>query len=125
MRYIKYGFLAALAVVLIAVALANRSIVTLRLFPDELTEWTGIGASVSLPLFLVIFGGIVAGLLIGFVWEWLREMKFRGAASAAQRETQVLKREITHLRAGKASDGTRPGNAGGEDILALLENGTK
>ena len=36
----------------------------------------------ELPLFLVIFGGIVAGLLIGFVWEWFREHKHRVALPA-------------------------------------------
>ncbi len=38
MRYLKYLFLALLAVVLLTVSLANRGMVTLRLLPEELGE---------------------------------------------------------------------------------------
>ena len=62
MRYIRYAFLAALAVVLVTVAVANRTPVELRLLSDTLAGLIGVNATVTLPLFLVIFGGIVAGL---------------------------------------------------------------
>lgn len=81
MRYIRYAFLASLAIVLISVAMANRATVTLQLLPDQLAELSGLTHSIELPLFIVIFGGIVAGLLIGFVWEWLREFRHRATAS--------------------------------------------
>ncbi|HAV08869.1 MAG TPA: DUF1049 domain-containing protein, partial [Rhodobacteraceae bacterium] len=70
MRYLRYAFMGALALCLIAVALANRQVVGLKLLPDGLAEIAGLNPSIELPLFLVIFGGILAGLLIGFVWEW-------------------------------------------------------
>ena len=71
MRYIRYAFLAALAIVLVSIALANRGMVMLQLLPSGLADLAGMNRSIELPLFIVIFGGIVAGLLIGFVWEWL------------------------------------------------------
>ena len=49
-------------------------------------------------LFLVIFAGIVAGLLIGFVWEWLREHRFRSTAARERRERERLEREIQLTR---------------------------
>ena len=42
------------------------------------------------PLDLVIFGGVVAGVVIGFTWEWLREHKHRKAASLRGREVARL-----------------------------------
>ena len=65
MRYIRYAFLAALAIVLVAVAMANRGVVTLQLLPDQLADVSGMAYSIDLPLFVVIFGGIVAGLFFG------------------------------------------------------------
>lgn len=114
MRYIRYAFLACLAVALITVALANREMVVLRLLSDELGEVLGIGGTVELPLFLVIFGGIVAGVAIGFVWEWLREMKYRGAVTSERREKEKLRREVDRLRA--------KDEAPKDDVLALLED---
>ncbi|WP_321364733.1 LapA family protein [uncultured Celeribacter sp.] len=114
MRYIRYAFLAALAVVLVTVAIANRDMVTLNLLPADLAVLSGVSMSISLPLFVVIFGAIVAGLLIGFVWEWMREYKHRSAASTHKREKEQLAREVSKLKTDKAK------KEGGE-VLALLE----
>lgn len=115
MRTIRYLFLAALAVVLITVALANRTIVTLNLLPAELGAMIGIDFSISLPLFAVIFGAIVAGLLIGFFWEYLREYKHRSAAATHRRENEKLTREMDKMKVQKARDE-------GDEVLALLDN---
>lgn len=112
-RYIKYLFLALLAVVLITVALANRDPVTLRVLPPDLAAVAGVGWSIDLPLFMVIFGGIGAGLLIGFLWEWLREMKHRSVASTKSREVARLERELAAMRDAKGQPQ--------DEILALLE----
>ena len=114
MRYIRYAFLAALAVVLVTVALANRGTVTLNLLPADLAVLSGVSMSISLPLFVVIFGAIVAGLLIGFVWEWMREYKHRSAASTHKREKEQLAREVSKLKTDKAKKE-------GDEVLALLE----
>ena len=113
MRYIRYGFLAALAIVLVTVALANRAQVTLHLLPAELSGFLGFSWTVSLPLFIVIFAGIIAGILIGFVWEWMREYRLRAAAKAAKRERDQLAREVEKLKG--------PSPEKGDDVLALIE----
>jgi len=115
MRYLKYLFLAALGFVLITVALANRGFVSLYLLPPEISALLGLsGEPLQLPLFVVVVGGIIAGLLIGFVWEWLREMKYRGTA----RQAEKLKKEVDTLRAATPSEKTGKG----DDVLALLES---
>jgi lipopolysaccharide assembly protein A len=116
MRFLRYLFLAVLAICLLIVALANREPVTLNLLPGELATFAGANASVSLPLFLVIFGGIVAGVVIGFVWEWLREHKHRAEAVTQRREREKLEREVTRLKAAAERQT--------DDVLALLESGS-
>lgn len=113
-RALRYIFLFVLALGLITVALANRSIVTVRVLPDDLGAFLGLTWSAQMPLFLIIFGGIVAGLLIGFVWEWLREHKHRATASQKSREVSRLERELAVMR---DSSSTPPK----DEVLALLE----
>ena len=113
MRYIRYAFLAVLAIALVSVALANRGMVTLTLLPSGLSDMAGMNRSIDLPLFIVIFGGIVAGLLIGFVWEWLREHKHRAAASQRGAEVKKLERELRRTKAER--DKVKV------EVLALLE----
>ena len=116
MRYIRYAFLAILAVLLVIVALANREVVSLSLLPDGLAAMPGLGwlgGSIDLPLFLVIFTGIVAGLLIGFVWEWLREHKHRAEARQKQAEVKSLQRELKRTQAERDKDK--------DEVLALLD----
>ena len=117
MRYLKYAFLAVLALCLVTVALANRQSVTLTLLPEEMALFSGIALQIQLPLFFVVFGGIVAGLLIGFVWEWFREHRHRADAANAKREAGKLEREVRRLK--KSSKEEQ------DDVLALLEDTAK
>ena len=73
MRYVRYLCIAIFAIALIAVALANRSMVSLKLLPTEVSGWFALNPEIQVPLFIVILGSIIAGLLVGFVWEWIRE----------------------------------------------------
>lgn len=116
MRWLRWGLLGLLAILLVTVALANRSLVTVRALPPDIAAFAGFGGAVEMPLFLVIYGGIIAGLLIGFVWEWFREMKHRSAASRGRREVAKLEREVSRLRE------VKPDPA--DEVLALLERKT-
>ena len=113
MRYIRYACIATFAVALIAVALANRTIVTIKVLPDEVAGLFAVNPSVNVPLFAVIFGGIIAGLLIGFVWEWFREHAVRSEASKAGRNVRRLEREVARLKGSTEK--------GQDDVLALLD----
>jgi lipopolysaccharide assembly protein A len=112
-RWLRYLFLAALALVLVTIAMANRAPVTVRLLPEDVAAVFGVSWAAELPLFLVIFAGIVAGLLIGFLWEWFRETKHRSQASSRAREVARLERELAALRDAKGEVQ--------DDVLALLE----
>jgi len=112
-RTIRLIFLVVLGLVLVSLALANRDVVSVRLLPGNVDGFFGLSTSLQLPIYLVIYGGIVAGLLIGFVWEWIRAHRIRGEASRAKREVSKLETEVKALR------GQKKGTS--DDVLALLE----
>ena len=113
MRYIRYLCIAVFGLALVAVALANRNMVSLKVIPDEVASFFAVNPQVSLPLFLVIFIGILAGILVGFVWEWFREHDQRAAAARTAREMRRLEREVKRLKGEK--------NEGKDEVLALLD----
>jgi lipopolysaccharide assembly protein A len=112
-RYLRLLILGLLGLMLLVVALANRALVPVRLLPEDLAALTGLTWAAELPLFIVIFGGIVAGVLIGFVWEWLRETKHRTTASTKAREVARLERELAVLKDSVSVPK--------DDVLALLD----
>ena len=89
---------------------------TLRLLPEGLANLARYPAglnSITVPLFIVIFAGIIAGVLLGFVWEWLREHKHRAEAVSQRRENVRLNREFEKMRTSQRGED--------DDVLALLE----
>ena len=113
LKYLRYLVLLAIALGLLTVALANRAPVVVKALPEDLAGLVGRQWQMELPLFLVIFGGVAIGLLIGFVWEWLREHRHRATASAKTREAARLQRELAMMRDAKG--------APQDDVLALLD----
>jgi len=117
MRYIRYACIAVFAIALIAMSLANRQIVTLKVLPNEIAGLFSVNPSVELPLFVVIFIGIAIGVTVGFAWEWMREWKHRAAVTQKDREVGQLKREMRRMKKSTAQED--------DDVLALLEEPAK
>ncbi len=113
MRFIRYACIALFALALVLIALANRGMVTLRVLPDELSGFAALNPTYDLPLFVVIFGGILAGLILGFIWEWIREAGERVAAARQARELASLRAELARLK--KKDTRER------DEVLALLD----
>ena len=113
MRYVRYLCIAIFAIALVAVALANREIVALKVLPVEISGFFALNPSVQLPLFIVILGSVLLGLLLGFFWEWIREYNQRAEAARQAREMRRLERENARLRAEK--------HEGKDDVLAILD----
>jgi uncharacterized integral membrane protein len=111
LRVLKTLFWLVVAVVLVTVGLANRELVELRVLPDALAARVGFLPDLELPLFLVILGAVGIGLLIGFIWEWIREIPERAAARTTARELENLRTELRRHRETSA----------GGDLVARLE----
>ena len=113
MQILRTVFWALVALCLIVMGLANRGMVTLRALPEGLANLFGVSPDIDMPLFVVIFLGVALGLLIGFVWEWIREYHHRAEARQRKREVVLLEREVERLRAEK--------HRGKDGVMALLD----
>ncbi len=113
MRFIRYLLLGAVVAVLVVAAMANREFVTLTVLPEPLAGLVNWNFSISMPLFIVVLGGVAVGLLLGYLMEWIRESKHRSEAAKRQKQVQNLNREVTRLKAEK--------NHGKDDVLAILD----
>ncbi len=114
MAYLRYGFAALVAALLITFALANRMMVEVKLLPDTVASLLGIDYRYSLPLFLLVAVAMGAGLLLGFIWEWLREKGLRAEASRLRREQDALRSELERVE--KIAPQARK-----DDVLALVD----
>ena len=112
MRLVRTVFLIFLAIILVVVSIANSENVSLYLLPTDLSSLMGSTISINVPIFLVFFSGIFIGLIIGFVWEWLREHKFRVEANLNEKRLSRAETELSEMH---AKDNK------GDDVLTLLE----
>ena len=112
MRLVRTLFLIFLAIILVVISIANSENVSLYLLPTDLSSLIGTTISVNVPLFLVFFSGIFIGLVIGFLWEWLREHKFRVEANLNEKRLSRAETELSEMR-------TKDNK--GDDVLTLLE----
>jgi uncharacterized integral membrane protein len=87
--------LVPLAVVLVAFAVANRQTVVVSLDPFDQAH---PALAVTLPLFALILGLVIGGVLVGGVAAWLRQSKWRRAARLAEAEARELRAELDRLR---------------------------
>ena len=113
MRTIRIFFVVILAIVLILVATANRAPVTVALLPENIAAFTGWTWSLTVPTFLGLFLAMVFGVLVGLVWEWLREAHLRAESKTRAHDLARLQREVGDLR--------RTHAAPKDEVLAILD----
>jgi uncharacterized integral membrane protein len=95
--------LIVLALVLIAFAVANRQLVTVSLDPFDQADPALV---LTLPLYLVIFALLIAGVVLGGCAAWLRQSRWRARARRAEAQLRVARAQLNE-RSGAAS--TTPG----------------
>ncbi|WP_347266748.1 LapA family protein [Paracoccus sp. (in: a-proteobacteria)] len=113
MRAIRVLFIAILAAILILLASANREMVTVNLLPEGMAPFAGGQWSMTMPAFMALFLAMVFGMLVGLIWEWLRESRLRAESGRRAHELQVLQREVGDLR--------RTHAAPQDEVLAILD----
>lgn len=77
-----------LAIILIALSVANRHSVTISLDPFGGGGAAEPALSLSAPLFLVIFLALFVGVVIGGVATWISQGKWRKTARLSRREAR-------------------------------------
>ncbi len=112
MRVIKLIITVILMIGVVLLALANRAPVTVQLLPEQLQQFLPFQAEITLPLFFILIGAILVGLLLGYLIEYLRERKYRVATKVTQREKRALEHEVAELK--------KKTNTEEDEVLALL-----
>jgi uncharacterized integral membrane protein len=82
--------LAALALVLISFAIANRQVVTVSFDPFDQAD---PALALSLPLYQLIFLLLICGVLVGGCAAWLRQGKWRSRARRAEKTAALARIE--------------------------------
>lgn len=114
MRAIRVLFVVVLAAILILVATANREIITVSLLPEGLAPFAGGQWALSMPAFVAQFLAMVFGVIVGLIWEWLREARLRAESSRRAHHLAQLQREVGDLR--------RTHAAPKDEVLAILDD---
>ena len=103
--FLKALILLPLAVLVVLLAVANRAPVTLSLdpFSREAPE-----IAFTLPLFAIIFGAVMLGVIIGGVMSWLVQGKHRRAERRYKREARRLRADTARTRPASGSTALAP-----------------
>lgn len=99
LRFLKAVILLPIAILVVLLAVANRSPVTFSFDPTRAAS----DLSVTLPLYALLFMALALGVVIGGVAAWLAQRKHRSARRRQQREADRLRIEAERLRAHAAA----------------------
>lgn len=94
-RILLVVIIVPIAVVLIALAVANRMPVAFTLDPFNPGN---PGLTLQLPLFVMLFLALGVGLLLGSFATWWKQGRYRKEARAKAREVQSLMQEISQRK---------------------------
>ncbi len=84
------------AVVIIAFAVANRQAVAVSFDPFSTTA---PAYAATLPLFVVLFGALILGVIVGGFAAWLGQGKWRRRARRLEAELRAAQQEIDLVNA--------------------------
>ena len=90
-RFLIYFVLIPLAVVAIALAVANRHAVVLSFDPFNVAS---PALSITVPLFVLLFATLVIGVVVGGAAVWFRQGRWRRQARHEKGEVDRLRREV-------------------------------
>lgn len=95
-RLVGWFVLLPLCAVLVLFALANRQAVQIGF--DPLSPEHPIIQSIGVPLFVVIYGALIAGVILGGIATWMSQGPQRRDKRHWRRESQRLERELEAAR---------------------------
>ncbi len=85
-----------LAIVIVAFAVANRQAVTVSFDPFSSAA---PAYAATVPLFVIIFIALIAGVLVGGVAAWIGQAKWRRGARRLDDEVRRLRSEVDTIEA--------------------------
>ncbi len=90
MKYLSWILTVPLAIVAIVFAISNRAGATLNLWP--------LGITVEAPLFILVLGSALVGLIAGGFIAWLSAGSTRRRRREAVHRAEVAERDLDFLR---------------------------
>lgn len=104
-RFMLVAVFVPLAIVLIALAVANRGSVPFTLDPfnpgNPALTW-------QMPLFVLIFAAIAVGMVVGSLATWLKQGRYRKLARQRGQEAEILRQAAARTLAQSAPQLPRP-----------------
>jgi|SRR5579862_8589212 uncharacterized integral membrane protein len=94
-RLVRVITLIPLAAVLVGFAVANRQAVMISLDPFDSTD---PAHSLAVPLYLLVFAALIAGVMIGGAAAWIEQGKWRRARARLAAELRLIQAELAQLR---------------------------
>jgi uncharacterized integral membrane protein len=94
-KFVTALILVPLAIVVVALAVANRQTVVVSFDPFDQVH---PAFALPLPLYALVLALVIAGVVVGGVAAWLRQGKWRRAARLAQGEARELRTELDRLK---------------------------
>ena len=99
-RFVKYGVVAVIVVLLVAFAFANRHTVTLSF--DPFTTADNAAFALTTPLFAVAIGCAMLGVVAGAFATWLSQGRHRRASRQHRADATKWRAEAEKARAADA-----------------------
>lgn len=90
-RILTWVVFVPVAVVLVALAVANRHPVPFTIDPFNPGN---PGLTANLPLFVYMFAALVVGLVVGSIATWMRQSRYRRSARESQAEARALRERL-------------------------------
>jgi uncharacterized integral membrane protein len=104
-KFLTAVVLIPLGLIFIVFAVANRHLVTVSYDPLDPGDPMG---TVQLPLFVLIIGVAILGVVAGGIATWFRQGKWRRAARRHQAEAIEAKTQLANLRASVVTPTSEP-----------------
>ena len=99
-RFVLIVVFVPLAIVLIALAVANREAVPFTLDPFNPGN---PGLTVTLPLFVLLFAALAGGMLVGSALTWAKQGRYRKLARQRGVEAESLRQAVARAPATPAN----------------------
>ena len=104
-RFILIAVFVPLAIILVALAVANRGPASFTLDPfnpgNPALTW-------QMPLFVLIFAGIAIGMIVGSLATWVKQGRYRKLARQRGQEAETLRQAAARTPAQSAPQLPRP-----------------
>jgi uncharacterized integral membrane protein len=116
-RLVGWLVLVPLCAVLIVFALANRQWVDLNF--DPFSQTLPFIPPLNLPQFVVIYGALLVGVILGGSATWFTQGRHRREKRALVRETSTLKKELESARVTQKNKSASLGLPATDDLLEI------